>query len=226
MAKTKLKIDARRLRRKGKSIKEIAKKLNVSASGVSKWCKDIALTQTQIEKLIKNSKDGANRGRIKAATQKRKKRLEKISYLLNRGIGEIGTLSERDFFIAGVSLYWAEGFKTEDGNLGFAVGDSLMVKFLFAWMRKFLNCNTGDIRLRLTINQKYQKIERDVMRFWMKETGIPREQFHKTMYIVSKNNKEYESEKTYRGTLRVFLAHSTDELRLVRGWIRGIGMAA
>ena len=54
MAKSKEKLHARQLRKKGLSIKNIAQKLSVSPGSVSIWCSDIVLTKDQIKKAEKN----------------------------------------------------------------------------------------------------------------------------------------------------------------------------
>ena len=51
MAKSKEKLQALRLRRKGESIKKIAKLVKVSVSTASLWCHDVELTDSQIENL-------------------------------------------------------------------------------------------------------------------------------------------------------------------------------
>ena len=53
MAKSKQMLQARQLRKEGESIKVIAKKLSVSVSSVSVWCRDIELSKEQIESLKK-----------------------------------------------------------------------------------------------------------------------------------------------------------------------------
>ena len=55
MAKPQEKLEARKLRRKGESIKVIAKKLQVSPSTVSTWCKDIKLSPIQVRELEKRA---------------------------------------------------------------------------------------------------------------------------------------------------------------------------
>ena len=50
MARFKEKNKALLLRKKGESINDIAKKIKVSKSIVSRWCRDIKLTSEQIEK--------------------------------------------------------------------------------------------------------------------------------------------------------------------------------
>jgi len=54
MAKSEQKIKARLLRKKGISIKTIAKELSVSTGSISSWCRDIPLTAKQILQLQKN----------------------------------------------------------------------------------------------------------------------------------------------------------------------------
>jgi len=52
MAKPIKKSQALELRKKGKSIKEIARQLEVAKSSVSLWCRDIELAPKQIERLM------------------------------------------------------------------------------------------------------------------------------------------------------------------------------
>lgn len=51
MAKSKEKLEAINLRKKGQSIKYIAKTLSVSIGSVSLWCKDVVLTEEQLKIL-------------------------------------------------------------------------------------------------------------------------------------------------------------------------------
>jgi len=51
MAKSKERNRAIELRKKGESIKVIAKKIGVSKSSTSIWCRDIILSPMQIQKL-------------------------------------------------------------------------------------------------------------------------------------------------------------------------------
>ena len=75
MAKSKEQFNARELRKKGKSMKEIAKKLKVSKGSVSLWCKDIELTENQKLKLHKQMVRGSYAGRMAGVRmQKERKR--------------------------------------------------------------------------------------------------------------------------------------------------------
>jgi transposase len=75
MAKPDLKLQAIDLRRKGKSIKEIATSLGVSKGSVSVWCQDIKLTQTQSKRLKQRQIASGSAGRQVGANKNREKRL-------------------------------------------------------------------------------------------------------------------------------------------------------
>lgn len=64
MAKSIQKMEARQMRKNGKSIKEIAIKLQVSKSSASVWCSDIILSSKQINDLNKKMVIGGYRGRM------------------------------------------------------------------------------------------------------------------------------------------------------------------
>ena len=75
MAKSELKLKARKLRRSGISINKIAKKLTVSKSSVSIWTRDIFLSEGQLDKLRKSMVKGAEIGRLKSVLVKKEKKL-------------------------------------------------------------------------------------------------------------------------------------------------------
>ena len=128
MAKPKIRIRARKKRKDGESIKQIAKLLSVSSSTVSLWCRDIHLTADQRKALEKRAKDPYYGKRLDYVRLQQKKRLDKIKQLKKEGIQDIGLLNHREMLCAGVCLYWAEGFK-KDNQVGFSNSDPGMVTF-------------------------------------------------------------------------------------------------
>jgi len=148
MAKPEKKKEARKLRQRGKGLKEIAKLLRVSPASVHKWCQDIKLTPLQKRMLKKKVFDALQKGRKKVAQNQRQRRLKEIKELKAKGIKEIGSLDEKEFFIAGAALYWAEGFK-KDSRLGFANSDPDMIKFFLKWLIKSCGVSKEEIRLRV-----------------------------------------------------------------------------
>ena len=108
MAKSRQKIKARQLRKQGRSIKEIAKLLNISKGSASIWCRDIELTKRQTEALYQNMLKGNYAGRIKGARMQKERKEKKIRYYIEKGLKEISKLNKRELFIAGLALYWGE----------------------------------------------------------------------------------------------------------------------
>ena len=95
---------ARRLRQKGKSLKEIAKKLSVSPALVYTWCQDLKLTPQQRKKLDKKVFNALQQGRKKIARRQRQKRLREIRELKVKGVKKVGNFNKREFFSLGRSL--------------------------------------------------------------------------------------------------------------------------
>src|SRR3989344_369808 len=161
MAKSKEKLEARKLRRLGQSIKEIAKNLNISVGSVSSWCKDIELTRNQILNLQKRRTDPFYGKKLDYFLRKKKEFEEKVFNLKQEGIREIKQLTQRAIFLIGVALYWAEGFK-KDHQVGFANIDVNMIKFFLYWLKVSFNISNTDLIFRLTANESYKEKIRDL----------------------------------------------------------------
>lgn len=220
MAKSLEKIKARELRRRGMSIKKIARKLNVSVSSVSYWCRDIILTSEQIEALSKRVTDPFY-GRKLAYFNKQKKDFEKkLARLRKEGIKTVGRLSEREIFLIGVALYWGEGFR-KDHQVGFATSNSDMAKFFVHWLKASFNIQPKDLILRVTANIEYQKLVNKLEGYWAKELAISKNQFSKPFFQKTKWKKEYENKEDYHGVLRIKVRKSTDLLRKIHAYIEG-----
>ena len=221
MAKSKEKIEARKLRRNGESIKVIARKLNVSPSSVSCWCKNIKLSSIQIRELEKRSNDPNYGKRLEYSLKQQNKRLRKIERLKKQGIKEIGNLTKRELFLTGVALYWAEGFK-KDSQAGFASSDPKMIIFFLKWLNKCCGYKTKDLILRVTANTSHEYRINEIQNYWAKITDTQEACFQKPYFQKVKWKKIYENPNDYYGVLRIRVRKSTDFLRKIYGWIDGL----
>src|SRR3972149_9572617 len=97
MAKSELKIKAREMRRRGESVREIARRLNVAKSTVSLWGRDLILSVEQLQRLKNNSLKGRELGRLKGAFVQKRRRLEILEKNRKEGIGRLRDLSDREF---------------------------------------------------------------------------------------------------------------------------------
>lgn len=221
MAKSGLKIEARKLRCGGESIKVIAKKLSVSPSSVSIWCKDVKLSPEQITELEHRAHDPRYGKRLENSLKQQRQRIEKTINLINKGIAEVGKLSKRELFISGISLYWAEGFK-RDSLAGFCNSDPDMIKFFLSWLKKCFNYKNEDVRLRVGLNESFLEKTKIIENFWSNLTGISKTQFQKPFYQQVKWQKKFKNPENYHGVLRIRIRKSTDFLRKIHGFIEGL----
>jgi transcriptional regulator with XRE-family HTH domain len=117
---------ARRLRREeGASIKEIARRVGVAKSSVSRWVRDIHLTPEQHAELgLRNV--AYNRQMSGTWKQAANRRAERVAHQQHgRGLARLGD----PLLITGCMLYWAEGGK-ERNRVEFTNSDPQIVRFL------------------------------------------------------------------------------------------------
>ena len=225
MAKFKERIKARQLRLDGASINEIAQKLGLSKSTVSFWCKDIRLTPRQIEKLVQKQLSGSYKGRLKAVEKKRYNRLQEIEQLKCSGIKEIGKLNKHEFLMAGIGIYWGEGYKSLT-TAAITSSDLKIILFMLKWFKEICQISAKDLVFRVGLNASHKCRVPVVEKYWSEKTGIPLNQFTKTTLIKTITKKIYNNPGNYYGTLRVSVRRSSRLQRKILGWIEGLSRAA
>lgn len=217
-----LKKRTRGLRKKGFSLNQIFEKTNVPKTTIRSWISDIKLTEKQKQVLINRTQLALQKGRIKAQKIQTKKRLRKEKHLFLSGKKEVGVLTKRDSFVAGIALYWAEGFKNRhEHRLGFCNSDPDMISFYIFWLEKCLSVQKKQIFARLTLNKSYKNKTSEIQQYWADLIGIPLTQFTKPFYQNTKWKKQYSS-NNYHGVLRIHVKDSLDYLLKMKGWIEGL----
>ncbi len=225
MAKSLQRLQARRLRRLGKSVKDIARDVGVSKSSVSLWCSDIELTPEQIAHLIKREGDGAAKGRQVAARLKKAERRQRVDRFCGIGLNKIGQLTNRELLLVGASLYWAEGNKKQR-MVVFANSDPDMIKVFLKWLEICNGVTKDRLSPYVGINQTHKKRISLVEKYWSELTGIPLDNFTKPSYKKVKNAKIYENFEDHYGTLFVRVKKSTNLHYEILGYIEGLKLAA
>lgn len=224
MAKSLLKLEARKLRKRGISVKKIANYLGVSKSSASYWTRDIILSVQQLEKLRRSMLIGAERGRFKSALIQKERRLKRFEYSKQEGIKTLSNLKEREFLIAGLGLYWGEGSKkTQD--VEFCNSDPKMIQFLLLWLQKCFEITISDITCKVGINEIHYKREKEVKEYWSKISNIPLVQFKKTSFKRVKNKKIYANFNEHYGTLSVSVTKPSRFYFKIMGLIEGLSEA-
>lgn len=213
------KLLAQKLRRHGLSYGEILEKVNVSKDTISRWCRDISLTEKQKKRLLNNKRFGQKKGSLIAAENKRKARFERIKWHKKEAKKDIGYLSDRDKFIAGIALYTGEGQKT-DRQVGFANSDPKLIKFMMEWFLKFLKISLTRMRGAIWLHEGLS--EKKAKKFWSNLTGIPLNQFHKTYIAKVKNNSKKIRKNIHKFGVFSIRFSDSDKHRRLMGWIYAI----
>lgn len=218
MAQTLLRDKTRILRNRGASLNDIVKQLKAPKSTIRYWCRDIVLSDAQLKRLFKKQRLGG----MKAAEKLRKKRIFLTQQLLRDGIKEAGKITKRDLFIAGIALYWAEGYRKGDGEFGFTNSDPKMIKFIIKWLQQVFKTQKKKIHLRVYVNIDHKNRISDIQDFWSKTVKIPLQQFSKPTFIKIKNKKRHLNSSEYFGVIRVKVRNSVNLKRKLLGFIEGL----
>lgn len=224
MAKYDLRIEARRLRSQGESVKSIAVKLGISKSSASIWVRDIILTIEQLEVLKNIEILGKERGRLKSALLQKERRQEKLDQEIQKGIKTFANLTYKEILFIGIALYWAEGSK-KSREVEFCNSDPNMIKFWVNWLKVILNVSTDELRCRVGINEIHSKRDTLVKDYWSQVTGVPLSQFTKTNFKQSINKKVYDNHDQHFGTLSVSVLRPSRFYCQIIGLIEGLRRA-
>lgn len=222
MAKIREKQQAQKLRTQGESIKQIAKRLDVSQSTVSVWCRDIELSTSAQQKLLSNAKTRNAAGLLQYSLQKRIARNARTDKNYQSGQTALGQLSNRDIFCIGLGLYWGEGYKKGNREFGFTNSDPAMIKFYVTWLDVVFSIPLKDLILRVSINQQHAQRISAVQTYWSGVTGVPLEQFTKPSLIKSVSSKQFENSYEHFGTLRIKVRKGSDFREQILGAIDSI----
>jgi len=174
------------LRKQEMSYSQIKKILGVNKSTLSDWLWKFPLSEKKIKELQQQGwkKSEAARERFRnTMRQKREKRLEEI-YNTQKEI--ILPLNDREFFIAGLLLYWGEGTKCRQGGLSISNSDPSVINFFIHWLNKNLKIPKRKMRVGLHLYRD-MNINKEI-EFWSKILKISLSQFIRP-YIKKTSSK-------------------------------------
>jgi hypothetical protein len=211
-----------KMRENGMSLGDISKKLHITKSTLSFWCKNIILTESAITKIKTKGKIKSVRGLLRYSESKRKERIERNILQKQEGAKVLDRLLDRDILMIGLGLYWGEGYKYENSELGFTNSSPQMIRFFFKWL-KLWNVQKDSLIFRLTINEIFRKEENRIKSFWINFLGVKNEQFSKTTFTQTTLKKaSFKNIEKYKGILRVKVRKGTALRNKILGAIEGI----
>ncbi|MEE4595364.1 hypothetical protein V2J94_26355 [Streptomyces sp. DSM 41524] len=222
-AKDDLRARAREMRLQGMTYDRIQLELGCSKSSISLWVRDLP-TPDRPPRTRKEASAIAKRG-WEATMRQREIERQRTKLAAAR---EIDALTDRELFLVGVSLYWAEGSKSKPHRRSEAVvfinSDPSVIQTYLAWL-SLLGVEPKRIRYRVMIHESAQVA--DAEHYWADLVGVDVDTFEKTTLkkhnpkTVRKNVGEH-----YRGCLVVRTLKGADLYRRIEGWWYGIVVGA
>jgi hypothetical protein len=211
------------LRRQGKTYSEILKEVLVAKSTLSLWFHEVELAKHQVQRITEKRIAGQKKG----AQARRSQRIALQHKIWLKSEQEIGSLSDRELWLIGIALYWAEGSKEKTWRPGskllFSNSDPRMIRVFLKWLLLFPDISKERIGFEIYIHENSENNIEHVKKFWATETGFPVQFFQK---IYFKKNKIYTNRRNkgslYNGLLRVKIPKSSTLLRKIEGWTRGV----
>jgi predicted transcriptional regulator len=170
---------AKQLRKQGMSIGAISLELGVAKSSVSLWIRDIKITGSQSAHLkgLPFTSEAVEKRRISRLSNEKAKRSKVIELAQKEIVG----INDRELWLMGVMLYWAEGGKTQR-MVRFSNGDPKMIKIMMLFFRKI--CLVSEDKFRGYIHIHSHLDHRKAGMYWAEIANIPKEKFLK--HIVRK----------------------------------------
>ena len=204
------------LRRQGFSYREIMAQLSfkVAKGTVSRWCKEIELTSKQLDRLDHLKQQGWYRNRLLGSKKNQHRRTEEVEAIKAEARVEIGSLTQKELWLSGLMLYWAEGSKAHSVCL--TNSDPRLVRFMMFWFREFCKVPEEKFKARLHIHSGQDDVS--MKGFWSEITRIPLSQFGKS--YVKKEGTGHRKNVLYQGTIQVVIGNK-DLLHKIFGWIEG-----
>ncbi|MFE0671827.1 hypothetical protein [Streptomyces sp. NPDC058867] len=217
-AKDDLRERARELRLQGLTYDQIQVELGCSKSSISLWVRDLPNPErrhpTEQAKLA-----ARKRWEHELAVRDEQRRRTKAA-----AAAEVGEMSDRELFLAGVALYWAEGAKDKPydrrENVLFVNSDPGVVELYLAWLR-LIGVNSERLSYRVMIH-----ITADVERakqYWADLVGVEISAFQKT--TIKKHNPKTVRKNVgedYRGCLVIRVSQGAELYRQIEGWWSGM----
>jgi transposase len=217
--------EAVRLRKRGHSYREILKRIPVAKSTLSLWLRRVGLSKRQEQRLTLKRLEAGRRG----AQARRNQRVKITEEIKNQARAEILylNLGEKELWLMGTMLYWAEGKKEKDssssGSVRFSNSDPFMLKLFRKWLADVCNVSEDRIIYELYVHVGHKHRLAEVQKYWSDILGIGRDKLQRVYYKRhSTRTKRAKIGNSYFGQLMICVKASTSLNRKIAGWIEGI----
>lgn len=182
---------------------EIAKRLRVSKSTLSRWLVNLPLSEARILELRRAgwSRGEARRERFRNTMRAKRDKLNQEMYARQK---EAFTgISDETLFVAGLMLYAAEGEKKSTSDIAFTNTDPALIRFFARWVVRFLGFSKKQLRIQLHLyeNMDVKKEES----FWVSELGVSKNQLWKSQIRALRPGSFSYRDTARHGTCKLYV---------------------
>ncbi|THA34194.1 hypothetical protein [Streptomyces sp. A1547] len=213
-AKDELRAKARELRLQGMTYDQIQVELGCSKSSISLWVRDLPKPEPRYSVEEHRSRMTAGLERLQ------KTREEKRQTTKAAAEDELGAMTDRELFVTGVGIYWAEGQKSKPyarrERVIFVNSDPDMVQLFLAWL-DLLGVEPERLQYRVMIHETADV--QGAEQFWAGQVRVDHSRLQRTT-LKKHNPKSLRKNvgEDYRGCLVVGVLDSADLYRRIEGW--------
>lgn len=218
------------LRLQGHSYNEIGRMLGIPKATLSNWFSGLVLPEEAQARIKKRTREGSLKGLIKKNKLQTHQAWQRATTIRKAAKSEITRISKKDLLLIGAALYWAEGYKklvVKDGKerthhkISFSNTDPIMIRLFIQFLSDVLEISKSKIYASVRIFEHMN--EKEALRYWQRTTGLPRENFQKFYYGVSRSSmgKRPYNRLPY-GTIQIIVG-DTKNFHKIMGWIEGLG---
>ena len=179
-------------RTKGYSYNMISQKIGVNKSTLSNWLNQIPFSPNK--QLIKR----IGLAKLKSASFKHNQKLSEQREMRKLAKKELGQMTKRDLWFLGIGLYLGEGNKSFE-NIGFSNSDPETIKIIIEWFKK--NCRLKNKNFNPYVHAYPDNDIEKTMDYWSRITGIPKNQFGKTIIDKRTNKSKIKRKSLPFGTI-------------------------
>ncbi|MBI4175502.1 hypothetical protein HY523_02695 [Candidatus Berkelbacteria bacterium] len=221
MSKIQEKQQACELRRQGFSYTEILEQIPVSRSTLSLWLRTMGLAREHKQRFTEKRRKAQQRGGEKI----RQVRILETKILDENARQEVKTINQRELWLIGIALYWAEGTKeraesSRSQRVTFSNSDPKMILVFLRWLTEVIKIKRDTCVFELYIHE-HANSER-ARNYWARILGLKPELLivRYKRHTIRTNRKKVGDH--YFGLIRVTVRSSTNLNRKINAWIEGI----
>jgi hypothetical protein len=182
-----------KLRLKGRSYSEIRDELDVPKSTLSGWLSKIVIRSEFKKRIMGRAHKKSLVGLLKRNVNQTNLAQRRARDTRTLASNEVELLFPRDLMVAGIALYWAEGYKRPVIRNGIertyhvvslTNSDPALVKIFLRFLRE--HCKVPNERIRANLRLFPHQNANAIIEFWQKETRILPDNFSKVTYPLSR----------------------------------------